>query len=464
VIGLTGLLSEEGKVEAVSEDSISYKVEAAFFSWLSYLVVPGNQKNSFEKHVKKLNRQYPNRQLKIIGLANFEDFIHDRRIVRYKRESRTKYYLKKAWQRKFSLTTIFTIGVLLMIVGHLWYGPIDKNPVIGKFEGSRLKIFNKSGQLLKIFDAGFRSEHQAGGNRTGGRRPQVQFQDIDGDGINEIFWAKSSGKQVINQIQAWSLSGDSLIWERPLIFDINFPRKNSIVNNEYNLEEFHIEKISKDSVLLVGNAELSALFPDVIFTADAKTGKVIQKYIHPGYLYDLIMKDLNGDGVKEVLATGMNNAYWKAAITVLSITNLQGHAPTKGDYIVSNFKPADELSYLLIPKTVLGHYFDPVEKSNFGRKILIRNNEKLIYFSIVEAKPPRFPNAKPPYLLAYFNTDMQPVGFGTSNEYDIMVRDLYQEGKIPTMPDYDYFESFKDSLLYWDGQEFVHQPVSVYEK
>jgi hypothetical protein len=56
---------------------------------------------------------------------------------------------------------------------------------------------------------------------------------------------------------------------------------------------------------------------------------------------------------------------------------------------------------------------------------------------------------------------MAPAGFGTSDQYDIMVRKLHQEGKIPFIPDYDYFESFKDSLLYWDGKEFVHHPVSV---
>jgi len=36
----------------------------------------------------------------------------------------------------------------------------------------------------------------------------------------------------------------------------------------------------------------------------------------------------------------------------------------------------------------------------------------------------------------------------TSNNYDILARQLYDKGKISFIPDDDYFEAFKDSLEY----------------
>ena len=52
---------------------------------------------------------------------------------------------------------------------------------------------------------------------------------------------------------------------------------------------------------------------------------------------------------------------------------------------------------------------------------------------------------------------MEPVTIGTSTHYDLWARNLYEEGRIPFNPDYDYFEAFKDSIEYWDGEKFVRR-------
>jgi len=54
-----------------------------------------------------------------------------------------------------------------------------------------------------------------------------------------------------------------------------------------------------------------------------------------------------------------------------------------------------------------------------------------------------------------FNYDLELVSIGTDSNYDLWAKNLYEEGRIPFIPDYEYFEAFKDSLLYWDGEEFV---------
>ncbi|MGD8748976.1 MAG: hypothetical protein PVI44_10950, partial [Balneolaceae bacterium] len=410
-VGLTGSLSENGAIEEISDDSICPKIDAAFFSWIRYLVVPDAQKKPFEECRDKLLKKYPGRRLQIIGLSNFGDFIYDRRIVGHNIASRPEHYFIKAWDRKFSLAGISIILVLLLVIGRLVYGPIDKNPVEGKFEGTQLKIFNKSGQLLKAFDAGPRRAKTFRGNNSNQRFPQVQFYDLDEDGTNEVFWYESSfldhRSQHISNIKAWSLTGDSLIWQFPVQFDLQFPRKNSIVDDEFELKEFQIVDIGDGKPLLVANANAGPMFPSVIFSLNVSTGKIDQTYVHAGRLYDMAVKDLTGDGIPEVIATGMNNAFWKASITVLDIYHMQGHAPVRGDYIVKGFKPAKERYYLMIPKTILGKYYDPVEKSNKGNIIETASSGELLEFEIIDSRPPELPKgASEPYLVAYFEKNM----------------------------------------------------------
>ena len=59
------------------------------------------------------------------------------------------------------------------------------------------------------------------------------------------------------------------------------------------------------------------------------------------------------------------------------------------------------------------------------------------------------------YLFYYFDKNLEPVTIGTSTYYDLWARNLYEEERILFKPDYDYFEAFKDSIEYWDGEKFV---------
>jgi hypothetical protein len=58
-------------------------------------------------------------------------------------------------------------------------------------------------------------------------------------------------------------------------------------------------------------------------------------------------------------------------------------------------------------------------------------------------------------VIFYFNRDLKPVGIGTNDLYDITARDLYRRGEISIEPDFGYFESLQDSILYWNGEEFL---------
>jgi hypothetical protein len=59
------------------------------------------------------------------------------------------------------------------------------------------------------------------------------------------------------------------------------------------------------------------------------------------------------------------------------------------------------------------------------------------------------------YLLYNFDFDLNLIGVGTSDGYNITSDFLYTNGKMDEYPDYRYFESYGERLLYWDGGGFV---------
>nr|BDD47195.1 hypothetical protein 6 [Balneolaceae bacterium] len=456
-IAATGEIGDSGDIEGVDVDSIRAKTESAFFSWITCLLVPESQKELFEKQLNELQDSYPCGELLIVGLSKFSNFLFDRRIVSRKIESRLKYLFKKAWAKRFSLSSLSTIVVLLAIIGSMWYGAIDKNPVEGKYRDKQLHIYNTNGDLIKTFYAGYRMEVLEERNSTGGYQSQVRFSDINDDGINEVFFGISSESKGSRKstLKAWSVTGDSLIWELPLQFEINFPRKNSIVEKAYLLNELHITQLENGTKTLIVSADLQPMFPQVIASVDVNSGKIKQTYVHPGHFYDMVMVDMNDDGVEEIIAGGVSNAYWKAAIVALDVSNLEGHSPTRGDYIVKNFEPAEELSYILVPKTILGKSYGLSGKYNRVRRIRASLSDSSLSFEIIDANPPNVTSKNKPYIIAFLDLNTLPKGIGTSDDYDALIKRQYQKGQISQIPDFEYFESFKDSLLHWDGDKFI---------
>lgn len=453
-VAVTGQLLEDSVIGPVEQASIEQKVKAAFFSWIDILVVPDLQKKIFTDHRDRLKEQYPAKVLIIIGLDKPEAYFYDRRLSNHQKNSMPVHAAKQVWENKFSAAGIVVILLLMTALGRLMYGPIDKNPEIGIFSGEELMIYNGQMKQLISFDVGSSDRSYNEVNNSNSAEPQVQFYDINKDGINEIFWYQAQYEGISNyhSLKAWSMSGDSLIWERPLIFDVKYPRQNGIVENQYLVQELQIVENKLGDSKLVANTNLFSYFPAIISTFNTKNGEPDQQYAHPGYFFDIAVHDVTGDGVPEVLATGVNNALLKSVLTVLSVDDLQGHAPTQGDYLIGDMNLANHIHYIQIPKTIVGQNHGSASRYNYGKRIDILP-DSLISLSIADSQTPLREGGLVPSLVITMNNYFQPIGIGTDDRYDVLAQQLYKEGEIPFVPGFEYFEAFKDSLLYWDGEE-----------
>ncbi|WP_340106297.1 hypothetical protein [Rhodohalobacter sp. 8-1] len=153
----------------------------------------------------------------------------------------------------------------------------------------------------------------------------------------------------------------------------------------------------------------------------------------------------------EIIATGVNNAFLNAVIAFLKLDSVQGHTPTSDDYVVSGFKPAEHHQYIKIPRTIIRQNYSSANRYNFGERIAILS-ECQFNVTIADGQVSLSEDGDFPSIVTTINNQFLPVRIGTDDQYYITARQLYGKSEIPFVPRFDYFEAFKDSLLYWDAE------------
>jgi len=371
-VALTGEVDEDGNLRSVDDAGIQAKVNAAFFSWSDYLVVPKKQESTFERYLANLNNKYPSKQLSLIGISNLEELFHDRRLTYHHIESIPSYWAKKAWKQKFRAAGFVTISVLLAVIGYLIYGPIDKNPVSAEFVESSMSINNKYGNVIERINVGEGTVFYANQRRSVSE--VVDFMDLNNDGLNEIIWTENRFKadeKTVNYLMCRRVEADSLMWKVPLSFSLEFPRKPAATEHSYYLHR--IESLNtRDSrtPFLIAGLNHNGFFPSLTVKIDAFTGKIKSTYVHTGHVKDMVTVDIDNDHTDEVLWLGTNNAFNQASVfTVLDSSDMQGHSPLTDDYRVNGWKRASEVTYIRIPRTVVGRAFRKRLPNNVPGKI-----------------------------------------------------------------------------------------------
>lgn len=447
---ITGDVYSDGSVQQVDSMTIPLKIRAAFFSWAKIIVAPAEQSQQFEEELQKLQEKYPRRKLYVIGVQELKEAFFDRRVAAHEVQGRMKYYFSRMRKEKTRIL-IPLIIILLFVIARLGYGPVDRNAVVLEFIDNHIALKNKTGGVIKRID----SNELTRDNHTFSK-PMAVLHDVTGDGKNELIYSNRSerGEDGTPKIRVWSVSGDSLIWEKEYALNYDFPRQNTPLVSGLRPTEIRVAQTSKGNRIVL-NSGSSQYFQGVIFVFSAKTGDLLSEYVHTGQIRDIMVMDLNLDGEDEIILTGVNNAYWEAFVAVLDVNNAHGYSPATPDYQPAGIERAEEMIYARIPKTIIGKYVEFLDKYNQGMTLFYDEASEIVTILVVEGW--KYFNDLEGLVetLIYFDRYMKPVGFGTSDTYDVVAKELYEKGEIQEIPDFDYFEAFQDSLLYWNGNEFV---------
>jgi len=444
-------------IDGVDEDGIKWKVRAAFFSWIDYLVVPMSQYSQFEQELKKLQRNYHSKKCTLIGVNSVEELFYDRRLAHHYFEGRVKHSFKKFRKEKFKVVGIPVIVILLLVIARLIVGPVDRNPVALEVAGNTLFLQNQSGINIASFELDESTAMYQESSSNTVHYSLFQLLDLNDDEFNELIYAHRAGDETVDipVVRAWSVSGDSLIWEKEIAFNYDYPKQN--LNNDSGLRINEIGVVhTQNGRKIIVNASSRMYFYSILVGIDLSSGIIEKEFVHPGRINDVLFIDIDNTGEEIILIGGINNAYWSAFFSMLSYKEMSGYSPiATAEYIPSGPHRAIINDYLLIPKTILGEYFSPVYKYNSTDRILFNSSSESIQLLVAEGNT-RFSGEDHPLRVLFdFDNNLQPVGIGTFDIYDIYVRNLYREGEIPFEPDYEYFEALQDSIQYWDGEKFI---------
>jgi len=459
-VAITGGLNADGTIGEVSEESVFYKVIACFFSRIETLVVPESQKEQFRVNAKALAELYPNKEFQILGVSTLDDLFSDRRIIRSEEISITRHLSGKLCEKKFEASGLILIVCLMFIILRLTYGPIDKNPVMGEFTGEVLQVKNQYGTILKSVDVGAYTVNRALSN---GRWRLSAFADVTGDDINEIFWGNLQRHGNSNNsgfLHKESVLQNSPDWTIPLRYEIEFPRKPEVFNSSFVPSTFEITDLNGDSrQSLVVVLSHTLYFPGILSIRNPTNGKEVSHFLNTGRIQNFIAEDITGDGDKEIIFCGVNNAYDTAFLAVLKWDNVQGHSPLTEQYSVLDYDLNPEIQYILIPKSIVGQNIASHRQYNLAESIEHHEEEEIIQVRVTDymqysGASVEHPSTKT-YLYFYFNYDLSLRGVGTSDGYDLTAEYLFEEGIIDMIPDYQYFESYQEKLQYWNGEKFV---------
>jgi hypothetical protein len=313
-------------------------------------------------------------------------------------------------------------------------------------------VENTSGRTVERIEVGKQTVQIANEGRP---EDLVEFADVTGDGRNEIIWASRSGGQENASDRLYCMGGgaDTTRWMLSLHFETSFAQ-TEVPGNEFTPVDLKVGDLDAD-----GTSELYAAlrhkpyFPGLLLKLDPKTGTERARYLHAGhFLYGRFeVANLDADEAKEILIGAHNNAYDAPVLTVLDARRIQCHRPVRGKYSVEGIQPAQHDAYIRFPSSPVGQEAPQMHPS--VRFIKAEPQEKIITAEVEEGK-----GKDPPFLLASFSYNLEPVGVGTSSQYDRLAERLVHAGRLETVPGPADFRRYQQQIQYWMGTGWTTQP------
>ncbi len=347
------------------------------------------------------------------------------------------------WSGGFALVMV----ALLLLIPKLFM--LDKNPAYVRAKDEFIIALNNNGEELwrRYVVPGFES-----GTRQILGMPTVV--DLDGDGKREIIVVSLPGPSLLHgRIGCFNADGAER-WR----FEFH-PKKDfdkEAFSGDYDLEPTlalrDFERNGKYEMAFA--AHNSAWWPSVVGLLDAKDGKALGEYWHPGWLR-IAAKDVDEDGIEEVLAVGYNNAFKKNVLAVLDPRNIDGYAPATTEFTPQGVSRAAEKFYILLP--------DP-DLFQLPNRLPVSRGSDFLESGSLAFKTVRYVSvgklgSRAAEVFFDFDKHLNCVSVRVADEFADLHHIFEKEGKIKKKLDAQYFEDLRRGVKYWDGEKFVKEPT-----
>jgi hypothetical protein len=448
----TGGVTEQGKVLNTGEDIIKQKVKAVFFSDVKNFVIPKLEETYAQFALTQLKEKYPNRNLKIIPVEDFDDILNRRDLVEIKRINpikRTGRFLRKNW-----VSSTFLIIILALIYfANLW--DFDDNPQVLKYENQYIKVQNKNGKTLwsiKVY-----GEVLSTLNYNIVKKRFGILIDINGDNINEVIFSSRLINE--NDPELYNLvcydNKFNRIWRHSFSEIVSTNSKQ--YSDNYIIYIIGLTKYNNKDILIVTAKNI--FFPSAVFGIDIKTGERVTDILwHSGHFADgIILKDSISNKEKIILG-GINNGLESAVLAVVDIEKLKGQVISAENYLFGQIPFADLDKYIMIKPTDLSKALGNRYNAVLPERIELVGN--LISVAVNENSNDE--NLGKKVLYYYFNRDFTLNFIESGDSFQTERDKLVLSGKLSPPLTYtkEYFDKLYENVFYYEKGNWVRNKNS----
>ncbi len=271
------------------------------------------------------------------------------------------------------------------------------------------------------------------------RLPSLVIRDIDGDGRNEVLFAVQKKDDAYGEGRLYCFdSRGNERWHFDAGRETRFG--GLTYSPDYRIYGFALHDFNRD-----GREEIVVIsyhypmWPCQLAVLDAR-GRPTGEFWNSGYLNDLAIQDIDGDGKDELIVSGVNNEYG-GCIIVLDPAHVSGCSPQTGEFRSDTLPAGSEKYYVRFPRSdvslALGDIVEGLQHVGVtrNRHITAYNDHGVIYE-------------------LDFKLRCLSVEFG--HGYMMRHNELRAEGRIhSSRDDPAYKEMFRAGVSYWNGSAWA---------
>jgi hypothetical protein len=208
----------------------------------------------------------------------------------------------------------------------------------------------------------------------GGLGPlRITFADVDGDSRIETLFSYYSNKYETEGVPLYCFSDTGRIkWKYIPGRTISDSRR--AYAGPYIVTALAIADLGGSAGRVIALANRDAVYYPSQFVILDSRGKPKGEYWHSGHLDNMAFADLDGDGTKEILLSGVNNGYGAAALAVLNARDFTG-ASFQGqgsDHQILRLPLHKERAFVLFPRSCINR---ELGSYNMAREIFIGDGQ-----------------------------------------------------------------------------------------
>ena len=444
----TGGVDSEGKILIIGEDIIKQKVATIFFSEINSFVIPKYEETYAYFALTQLQKDYPNRKLKLISVEEINDVINRRDLIDIKKQKlvvRTGKFVKKNWIS--AAATVF----LAILFAFLFLMDFDDNPALLESDGTTLFVKNKNGKLLWTKAVNI-PKYELITNLN--QSKTVKTIDINSDGKNEVIISSTFDEEEntigsITKLYCYDKS-KKLVWTHT--FSDSAEAKREVLKPFYSIYILDTLTIdNRKSLFLI--SKNSQTFSSAIYRIDLETGKRLPGSLWTsGHISDALLKDINNDGKIDILTVGLDNGFEEQVVFGYTPETVTKVRLSTDDYTIQNFPVENPIIYLRIMKSDYTIYHNFRFTGVVQGSLSDYPNEKKYRFILLLHKDP-----DKGQMWVKLDYNLKDIDIIIDSEFRILRDSLVAQGKLnPPYTDTEaYKEIIKSNILYWKDGKWV---------